>query len=127
MNLALEISENYFSIDGIIYEVILIKGSFNDDKWSNESGSFTISVSDGTNMVKSFLSQLSGNLKEIIGIFTTDAFSSISPSSVEIIFERDRKPIYVFQGVDLTTGIIPLPHTATTVPQADNAWLNSLS
>jgi hypothetical protein len=124
MSYTLSISENYYDVEDTIYQVILIRIIADSGIFVERADPLYVSVTDGSITIDSFANQLSGNKREILAIFTTDAFTSFT-GLVDIEFGYSA-PDHIFEAIDLSTEIEPLIDPIL-VPQADNAWLNSLS
>lgn len=125
MSYTLSISENYYDVEDVIYQVILVRIIIDAGTFTERADPLYVSVTDGINTVESFVNQLSGNKREILAIFTTDAFISFT-GLVNIEFGYREAPDHIFEDIDLSTEIQPLIDPIP-VPPADNAWLNSLS
>lgn len=125
MSYTLSISENYYDVEDVIYQVILIRIITDSSIFTERADPLYVSVTDGNVIVKSFVNQLSGNKREILAVFTTDAFTAFT-GLVDIEFGYRETPKHIFEAIDLSTEIQPLIDPIS-VPQADNAWLNSLS
>lgn len=77
MSYTLLISESYYDIEDIVYQVIMMIIVNDKSHFIHRADPIYVSVNDGTTSVKSFLNQLSGNRKEIIAVFTTDAYAKL--------------------------------------------------
>lgn len=88
-----------------------------------------VTVSDGTNSVSAFFTDLTPNLKYLRASFTTDAFA-IFTGNVEIKFGYGDDVLGTFSAIDINAAVlaaIPPQLVANgTFTIANNAWLASL-
>jgi len=126
MSYSLSISDRLRAFEGVTYQIIVIKIKKKGGKFSQFSLEPFVSVINGTTTVKSFLTGLSGDEKEIVGCFTSDAFVSFSGLS-QVIFGYGRAPMDSFDNVDIVAVKVPLdPMLASlNAPLGDTTWLNS--
>ncbi|MBK7129059.1 MAG: hypothetical protein IPM74_03640 [Crocinitomicaceae bacterium] len=115
-------------IDDTMYEVVQVNVKKVNGKFLLTSKDLFVRVFNINNNVTGFINQFSGNHKEIVAYFTTDAFDTIN-SNVTIEFGLHPLTIDKFENIDINSVITPLSPADASLgaPQADNAWLNSLS
>ncbi|MCG8575263.1 MAG: hypothetical protein MI810_10295 [Flavobacteriales bacterium] len=110
-------------------EVISITLTNEYGPFRENSLGFNVSVDDGTNQAQAFMVKASDNQKEIIALFTTDAFNGFGPSSTLQFAFGDGEILEEFPGVNVLTELNPLDSLATNfnATNADSAWLASIS
>lgn len=114
------------TFDGEYFHMVNIKVTIIHGKFPIRSAKLYVRVIDQTNTVSCFMSDISGNRKQINASFTTDAFE-VFPGNVSIEFGYDDKPMGVFENFDINNNILPLDPIVAgiIVPDADNAWLQN--
>jgi hypothetical protein len=113
-------------IDENLFEVIQINILMVTGKFIISSRQPFVRVFDSSNKVTNFSIQISGNEKELIAYFTTDAFDFFT-GDVTIEFGEGLLVTDTFENIDIISVITPLSpaDAALGAPQADNAWLAS--
>ena len=99
-----------------------------DSKFQYTSQNPFVTVFDANESVTSYLTRISGNKKDLLGYFTSDAFD-IFPGNVPISFGDGESPIDIFENIDIHNVIQPLDpfYDNYNAPPVDNDWLNSLN
>lgn len=112
---------------GVIYKMIQLKIISSNGLFVNGALPYVLRVDDGINQASGFYFQISGNRKELIYYFTTDAFSGFSSSSEIVFGYAINSEENIINGVDVTS-IDPLPIELSIIPHVDanNAWLSGL-
>lgn len=110
------------------YQINIITIFDLDNKFDDTAQIPFVEVSDSSTSVKSFLIRISGNKKDLIGYFTSDAFDAFS-GNVTISFGYGEITIDMFENINISAIIIPLSPLLTSLnaPLGDNDWLNSLN
>lgn len=87
-----------------------------------------VRVRSGGNTVDAFMTGFSGDQKELTGFFTTDAFVGF-PANADVEFGFGDKVMDRLENIDINASIVQLPALLASVaaPDADNAWLQSIS
>lgn len=107
------------------YKVLQLKILNDSGRFSHQSEVIRIEVTDGVNTVSAFSYSLSGNLKELLAIFTTDAFSPFS-SSATIRFGTNDLSMIEINDFDPTTSVaLPTYSTPPTYTEVTTYWLNN--
>jgi len=109
--------------NGTLYKVLQLKILDDLGKFSHQSESMIIRVTDGTHEAVAFSNWLSGNQKELYGIFTTDAFSGFSTNSTIQFGTND---LLMTEITGFNPGVVvPLPPLSgsPTYITVDNYWL----
>lgn len=122
MSYTCQIREALKDYDDATFKMIEIRIINTDGKFQHRA--FPISINVGS--VKSFITLISGNQKELIGYFTVDAFTGFSNNEI-VIFGYVSEPIGSILGVNVLNPT-PLPPLFSGIPYqtATNAWLQSL-
>jgi hypothetical protein len=99
-----------------------------DGRFYEGAAPFEAIARAGSTTVHSFMAFLSPNGKELHAFFTTDAFA-VFPGLFDLDFGYLGRVVGTIQNVDISTALIPLPpaDVALGLPNADNAWLATLS
>lgn len=128
MPYSFEIKEFVEDFNSSPYQINIIIISNLDSKFQYTSQNPFVTVFDVNESVTSFLTRISGNKKELIGFFTTDAFD-IFLGNVNISFGYGESPIDIFENINIHSVIIPLDSLLASLnaPMGDNDWLNSLN
>lgn len=128
MPYSFEIKEFVEDFNSSPYQINIITISNLDSKFQYTSQNPFVTVFDANISVTSFLTRISGNKKDLLGYFTSDAFD-IFTGNVSISFGDGESPIDVFENIDIHSVIIPLDPLLASLdaPMGDNDWLNSLN
>lgn len=126
MSYSIEFKEVLQEYDGALYKMILLKIKSDDQKFEHMAEPNIIVADDGTLQAYSFMNDISGNQRELIGYFTTDAFVGFG-SSVTLRFIHNFEVYGEITGFDVGT-LEPLPsfYSSYTYTDADNNWLANL-
>jgi hypothetical protein len=122
MSYTYQIREALRDYNGTTFKMIEIRIVNSDGKFEHRA--YPISINVGS--VKSFITLISGNQKELIGYFTVDAFTGLSTSET-LGFGYGFESIASIINVNVSNPI-PLPPLFSSIPYqiATNAWLQSL-
>lgn len=122
MNYTYQIRETLKDYNGVTFKMIEIRIINSDGKFEHRA--YPISINVGS--VKSFITLISGNQKELIGYFTVDAFTGFSNSET-VSFGYLSLPVGSILGVNVLNPT-PLPPLFSGIPHqiATNAWLLTL-
>lgn len=127
-NYSYQLTEEVFDAQEAQYNAIRLKITIDKGKFGFRSPMPFTSVSDGTTTVQAFSNDISGNQKEWISYFTTDAFESMLGEAT-IEFGYGDEIYHTFTAVDLNTEISPMREDLRNMnfPDADNDWLAALN
>jgi hypothetical protein len=126
MSYTYQIVETLRDYDDILYKMNEIRITLSDGKFEHKALPISVIVTNEINTVQSFICIISGNQKELLSYFTTDAFTIFS-GLVKIKFGYGGIFIDVIENVNIQN-IIPLPSILNGIPHqiADNAWLQTI-
>jgi hypothetical protein len=125
-NFTLQMNHVINAFNEELYHMINVKVKIVNGKFPVGAIHPFINASDGTEKAYSFITQISGNQKEINGSFTTDAFAGLA-SNFTIEFGLGQEVLGSFENIT-TSAIAPLDplFSDVTAPDATNAWLEDL-
>ncbi len=126
MSFTHKIRETFYKHDGNQYKAIQLKVVRSEGKFRYRAAPLVFEVSDGQNTVKSFVTIISINQKELISYFTVDAFTGFA-GLAGVQFGTESETEILISDLD-TQSIDQLPALFASLPHliADNAWLATL-
>jgi hypothetical protein len=126
-NYSFTIKEGLEEFQATVYQINFIIITNIDNTFDYYSEHPFVSVFDGATYVNSFLTRVSRDKKQLVGVFTSDAFSGLStPVTISFGYAVE---ISSFSSVDINATIQGLsPFSASLgAPLGDAAWLASIS
>lgn len=126
MSYTYQTTETLKDYAGILYKMNEIRITSLDGQFEHRALPIRVIVTNDISTVESFICIISGNQKELLAYFTTDAFSIFS-GIVKIKFGYGGEFINVIDNVNIQN-IISLPSLLAGIPHqiADNAWLQTI-
>ena len=122
-----EIKMTLNNYQGTLYKMIELRIISDSGLFIHGALSYVLRIDDGINQASGFYMETSGNQKELIFYFTTDAFTSFSTSSDIIFGYADNPDQNSIASINVTT-LTSLPPELSIIPHSDanNTWLSSL-